>query len=637
MSARIVCTSVVVACLWSIRVEAAQAPRRADPPAVAAHRFAAGALESVRGLPHNPAGVLVKFPDDVGDGYKRAVRAMVGDGSFQRREGELGIELVTIRVPVHRALERLAPFVEFVERDAVLASAQSAEDPLLPQLWGMRNTGQTVNGDPGVAGVDIRADEAWAAADASSEADFVVAIIDTGIDRTHPDLAANMWRNPDEIEGNGIDDDGNGHVDDVHGWDFYSHDSDPADENGHGTHVAGTVGAVAGNGLGVSGVLRRCKLVALRFIGPQGGFLSDAVAAVDYCRTKGIKVSNNSWGGGGYSQSLYDAIANARAAGHVFVAAAGNSGLNTDSVRSYPAGYELDNIISVAAATNDGVRAGFSNYGPTSVDLAAPGVAILSTWPGGGYQWLQGTSMAAPHVAGAVALVWARNPSWTFAQVRGRVLASARAMPAWKGVVATGGMLDLGNAATASRLLNTAPKLVLSAPRPNLSLVVGTPVSCAAVATDREDGDLSSRIAWSSNLQGALGTGAILSVCDLVVGKHQLSASVSDAGGLQTTIVRTITVRPPPPPVAPAGFAVRVLGAGAASLSWIDRSNDESAFEVERQNRVGTAWTEPVSTLHPAQSVAAQSAPGTGMWRWRIRAVGANGASAWSVWRQLNL
>ena len=637
MYARILGASFAAACLCSTLAFAAQDVRRTDPVAVAAHRFAAGALESVRGLPHNPAAVLVRFPDDVGEGYKRAVRAMVGDGSFQRPEADLGIELVTIRVPVQRALERLAPFVEFVERDAVLKGAQQLDDPLLPQLWGMRNTGQSANGDPGVAGVDIRADEAWAAGDGAAEASIAVAVIDTGVDRSHPDLAANIWSNPDEVEGNGVDDDGNGYVDDVHGWDFYGRDNDSSDENGHGTHVAGTIGAAGGNGIGVVGVLRRCRIVPLRFIGPQGGFVSDAVAAVDYCRVKGVKVSNNSWGGGGYSQALYDAIANARAAGHVFVAAAGNSGLNTDSQRAYPAAYDLDNIVSVAAANNDGLRASFSNYGVQSVDLAAPGVAILSTWPGGGYQWLQGTSMACPHVAGAVALVYARNPSWSVGQVRGRVLAAVRALPAWKGVVATGGLLDVGNAATASRLLNTAPKLVLSAPRANVSVVVGSPVACAAVATDREDGDLSARIAWSSNLQGALGEGPFLSACDLVVGKHTLSASVVDAGGLQTTVVRLLTVRPPPPPLAPSMFTARWTAPGSALLAWIDRSSDESAFEVERQQRVGSVWTAAQSTLLPGGTVSVPVAPGAGIWRWRVRAVGTNGASAWSVWKQLVL
>jgi subtilisin family serine protease len=344
---------------------------------------------------------LVKFPDDVGDGYKQAVRAMVGDGSHSTAESELGVELLVVRVPPHVALERLAPWVEYVERDRIVRLSQVPNDPHYGQLWGLKNTGQVVAGDPGVAGVDMRAEEAWSVT--TGDAQFAIAVIDTGVAWRHPDLAANIWTNSAEVAGNGVDDDANGYIDDVRGWDFYGRDADPDDENGHGTHVAGTIGAIGNNNLGVVGVNWACQLVPLRFIGPQGGYVSDAVSAVDYCRRKGIKVSNNSWGGGGYSQALYDAIANARAAGHVFVAAAGNSGINADVTRAYPASYDLDNIISVAAANNDGLRAGFSNYGVRSVDLAAPGVAIYSTHLNDGYTHLQGTSMASPQVAGAAA------------------------------------------------------------------------------------------------------------------------------------------------------------------------------------------------------------------------------------------
>jgi len=608
---------------------------RPDPVATAAHRFAARALELVPGLSLNPAGVLVKFPDDVGDGYKQAVRAMVGDGSHSTAESELGVELLVVRVPPHVALERLAPWVEYVERDRIVRLSQVPNDPHYGQLWGLKNTGQVVAGDPGVAGIDMRAEEAWSVT--TGDAQFAIAVIDTGVAWRHPDLAANIWTNSAEVAGNGMDDDANGYIDDVRGWDFYGRDADPDDENGHGTHVAGTIGAIGNNNLGVVGVNWACQLVPLRFIGPQGGYVSDAVSAVDYCRRKGIKVSNNSWGGGGYSQALYDAIANARAAGHVFVAAAGNSGVNADVTRAYPASYDLDNIISVAAANNDGLRAGFSNYGVRSVDLAAPGVAIYSTHLNDGYTHLQGTSMASPQVAGAAALVWARNPAWSYAQVRGRLLASVRTAPAWTNVVATGGMLDLGNAVTASRLVNSAPRVVISAPRSSLSVIVGSPVICAATATDREDGDLSARIVWSSSVDGELGTGAMLTISTLSVGRHMITARVTDEGGLQHSLLRTVTVRPPPPPLAPAYFLARMTAPGAASLTWVDRATNELGFEVERQQRINGVWTQTTTQTVSANMVQTADAPGTGVWRWRVRAVGSTGLSAWSTWKLLSL
>jgi serine protease len=215
---------------------------------------------------------------------------------------------------------------------------------------------------------------------------FVVAVIDTGVDHGHPDLAANMWRNPGEIAGDGRDNDGNGFVDDVFGADFANNDGNPFDDNGHGTHVAGTIGAVGNNGAGVAGVNWSVKIMALKFLRADGsGYTSSAVRALDYAVAKGAKVSNNSWGGGGYDATLAAAIGRARTAGHIFVAAAGNNGQNLNVTASYPASYiqSYDNIVTVAATDGDDTLANFSNYGATAVTLAAPGVNIRSTTPNG--------------------------------------------------------------------------------------------------------------------------------------------------------------------------------------------------------------------------------------------------------------
>jgi subtilisin family serine protease len=210
----------------------------------------------------------------------------------------------------------------------------------------------------------------------------MVGVIDTGIDYNHPDLAANVWTNPLEIPGNGIDDDGNGYVDDVHGYDFVNRDGDPMDDHGHGTHVAGTIAAVANNGIGVAGVSWHAKVMALKFLDAGGsGWVSDAVEALNYATDMGAKITNNSWGGGEYSTALRDAIAAANSAGAVFVAAAGNSANNNDATPFYPAGYEGPNVIAVAATDASDTLAVFSNFGRNTVQLGAPGVGIYSTVP----------------------------------------------------------------------------------------------------------------------------------------------------------------------------------------------------------------------------------------------------------------
>jgi subtilisin family serine protease len=242
----------------------------------------------------------------------------------------------------------------------------------------LHNTGQNVNGKNGTADADIDALEAWDVTTGSS--DVVVAVIDSGVDINHPDLAANIWTNTAEIANNLIDDDGNGYVDDVNGWDFHNNDNAPHDPHGHGTHVAGTIAAVGDNATGVTGVSWSAKIMPLRFLDAFGvGDTANALDAIDYASAMGADVINNSWGGGGFSQALKDAI---EASGAVVVCAAGNSGFNTDLTPHYPSSYNSANIISVAASDQDDQLAGFSNFGAVSVDVAAPGTNIYSSAPG---------------------------------------------------------------------------------------------------------------------------------------------------------------------------------------------------------------------------------------------------------------
>lgn len=311
------------------------------------------------------------------------------------------------------------------------------------RLWALNNTGQT----GGTADADLDAFEAWDISTGSSS--IVVGVIDTGVDHTHPDLAGNIWTNPGEIAGNRIDDDGNGFVDDVHGYDFINGDGDPMDDNDHGTHCAGTIAARGNNGQGVVGVNWSSSIMALKFLSSSGsGSTSDATRAINYAtmmRTQygvNVRVTNNSWGGGGYSASMYDAIRAHNAAGILFAAAAGNSGSNNDSSPHYPSSYNLPGVIAVAATDHDDALAGFSCYGSGSVDLAAPGASIRSTTPGGEYATFSGTSMATPHVAGVAALAWSVDPDATVAEIRAAILQGADSLPSLAGMVATGGRLN---------------------------------------------------------------------------------------------------------------------------------------------------------------------------------------------------
>lgn len=291
--------------------------------------------------------------------------------------------------------------IEYAEPNYRVYALEKPNDPNYDRLWGLHNTGQT----GGTNDADIDAQEAWDKE--KGERQIIVGIIDTGIDYNHEDLKTNIWKNPGEIPNNNLDDDNNGYVDDYYGWDFFYGDNDPLDDNQHGTHVAGTVGAIGNNSKGVVGVNWNVSLMALKFLDDKGsGSTADAIEAIIYASDMGANVLNNSWGGGGFSQALKDAIVYARDKGALFIAAAGNDSKNTDLDPNYPSNYDVSNVISVAATTDSDKLAGFSNYGAKTVDIAAPGEFIYSTIPNSRYASLSGTSMATPQVAGAAALIW---------------------------------------------------------------------------------------------------------------------------------------------------------------------------------------------------------------------------------------
>ncbi len=406
-------------------------------------------------------------------GQDQAVRG--AGGTTGRRFGRIRARVVRVRGAAARAALERNPDVRYVEPNRRLSLDALPNDTRFGELWGLHNTGQTVGWLPGTPDADVDAPEAW---DVTTGAGVTVAVIDTGVALAHPDLAANAWRNPDEVAGNGLDDDGNGYVDDIVGWDFVQEDATPQDGHGHGTHVAGTVAAVAGNGLGVAGVAPGARIMALRMMGADGtGTTADAVEALLYASANGAAVANNSWGDTEDSQAVRDAVAAADAAGMLVVAAAGNSAGDNDADPHYPSGIELPNVVSVAATDNRDARAWFSNVGRATVDLAAPGASILSTWPASGYRVLDGTSMATPHVSGAAALAKAAFPTATAAGLKALLLRTADARSSLAGLIATGGRL---NANAAVRCAG-GPQVWVDSPA-SLVLEQGRPVPLRVLA-----------------------------------------------------------------------------------------------------------------------------------------------------------
>jgi subtilisin family serine protease len=395
--------------------------------------------------------VLVK-PHPAASPTAMAVLHQQSGGRVHRRFPNLGgWEVVELngRIPVEQALERYRanPAVERAEPDYFVHAARVPNEANYGNgtQWALYNWGQL----GGTIDCDIDAAEGW---DLAYDAmPVLVSVLDSGIRVTHEDLVGNLWINPGEIPGNGVDDDSNGYVDDVHGINAVNGNGDLTDEFGHGTHVAGILGAVGNNGIGMVGTAWNIRMINCKFLDLQlQGSVSDAVECIEYSRLRGARIINASWGGQTptvfSSQALYDAINVLRQQGIIFVAAAGNFALNNDGdPRFYPASFDLDNIISVAATTRDDDIAHFSDYGANSVDLGAPGYIVYSAWSGhdSDYRTDDGTSMSAPHVAAACALLWTRFPNATYQQIIQMVLAGTDPIPALAGKCRTGGRLNL--------------------------------------------------------------------------------------------------------------------------------------------------------------------------------------------------
>lgn len=332
--------------------------------------------------------------------------------------------------------------VEYAEPNFIVHANVLPDDPRLADgdLWGMHNTGQS----GGTPDADIDAPGAWDIQTGSHS--VIVGVIDSGVDWNHEDLNTNIWSNPGEIPGDGIDNDGNGFIDDIRGWDFVNNDNNPMDDAGHGTHVSGTIGAKGNNGIGVVGVNWNVSIMPLKFLNSSGsGNIADAIGAVLYAGANGANLTNNSWGGGGSSQALKDAI---EFYPILFVAAAGNNSADNDTSPHYPSSFDSVNVLSVVSTDRNDLLSSFSNFGLMSVDLGAPGSTILSSLPGDSYSFYNGTSMATPHVAGVGALLLAQDPTLSLQELKAKIVLSTDPIPALDQKTLTGGRLNAHRALT---------------------------------------------------------------------------------------------------------------------------------------------------------------------------------------------
>ncbi len=496
--------------------------------------------------------VLLKF-NPAANTFQRDAMLASRNAVRVRRFARLDIERV--RVPAGTSVEamvaafRAMPGVMLAQPNYIRRTTQTAppNDPfwLDGTLWGL---------------LKIEAPAAWSNF-TSGDGSVVIADLDTGVNYTHPDLAANMWQNPGEIPANGIDDDSNGYVDDIYGIDSVNHDSNPMDDHGHGTHTAGTVAAVGNNGIGVVGVNWNAKILACKFLTAAGsGTDAGAIECFNYIvalknRGVNIRVSSNSWGaprgGGPPATALQSAIDAAGAAGIINIFAAGNNGANNDTTPFDPASYPLTSIVAVASSGPSDNRSSFSNYGASTVDIAAPGENIGSTYTGTGYASASGTSMAAPHVSGVAALLARLDPSLTVEAIKALMLDNVDLLPQWSGVVASGGRLNAFRAASAVGG-NHLPSVSVTSPSEGATFATPADITVTATASDT-DGSVLQVAFFANGTSIGAATTSPFSVPwnEVPAGSYTLTAiATDDLGGTTTSTPVHVNVSSAPPTVA---------------------------------------------------------------------------------------
>jgi subtilisin family serine protease len=554
--------------------------------------------------------------------------------------------LVRLRVPesvgtrTAISILRQNPNIEYAEPN--LKYHFFADDEVFPYQWALYNHEQTGGTDD----ADIDAPEAWAIF--TGNPDLVVAVIDSGIDWYHEDLSNNIWHNPGEAgsqANDGIDNDANGYIDDFIGWNFEDGNKYPYDEIGHGTHVAGIIGAEHDNIGKVKGVCGEIKLMALKWSGSLN--LNDAIPAIYYAANNGAKVINASWGDDDYSHSLYNAIYYARSKGVLFVAAAGNTSQlphpNNDAYPVYPASYYIDNIVSVLSTDRDDSLSSFSHYGLTSVDLGAPGgtglggyTEIVSTWLNNTYYPLAGTSMAAPHVVGAAALAWGRCPELNYAQLKARMLEKTDKLPALDNTCVSEGRLNLYSLIYDSAAPDGDPILIsgecYSWQSINLAWSDNSSNEIGFELQRQKTGEPDFTPVRSFNKNCACGTDT--SAYGTITNYYRIRAyNMAGTSSFSNTLTYTI---PATAPSAPSNLtAPEWCAEYSVELSWNDNANNEQAFAIERSRdesgiweEVGTAWTDP-QVANPTITWT-DTMVSTGTYNYRVKAKNPAGTSDYS-------
>jgi subtilisin family serine protease len=596
-----------------------------------------------KGRPYVEGEILVKYKARVTAAAQEAQNE--GHGARKLKTfRRLGVHLLGLPkgMAVQEALGLFEenPDVQYAEPNYIVRVAQSQiipNDQNFSKQWYLHNVGQalTVPGEgtfTGVRGADISAPEAWNIG--TGDGSIVVAVVDTGVDYTHPDLAANIWHNSGETDcTDGLDDDGNGYIDDCEGWDFANNDNDPTDDFadthgdvGHGTRVAGIIGAEGNNFIGVCGINWNIRMMPLKFMDSAGsGTVALEVEAIDYAVRMGAKIINASYGLSAASDTERLAIQAARDAGVLFVAAAGNNSLNNDEAPFYPASYALDNIVSVAASDyNDGL-AHFSNYGPASVDLAAPGVYIYSTTPGPGYGFLSGTSFSTPMVSGAAALLMAGDPSLGYSLTRQLILSTVDVKASMSAKLAAGGRLNLFNA--------------LSADPNGFAPIRPSALTASAISVSEIS------LAWVDNstnetgfdLQRKTGGGLFEPIAAPGVDETSYTDTGLSEGTDYTYRVRAVGETGDSPysndavmPAAPGNLVANAASSSGINLLWTDNSSVESGYIIERKAASGGAFGEIATAPANATSYSdAGVAIGT-TYTYRVRAFASGGVSLYS-------
>jgi subtilisin family serine protease len=557
-------------------------------------------VDVIDGHPAAASEVLVRFRGTANlPQLRREIDAdsdtLVGDGRvWHARSRSKNVQALVRQLAAR-------PDVMYAEPNYLVHSTTQPDDPRFPDLWNLLNVGQTVGGAPGTPGADIHANGAWSTAIGART--ILVGVVDTGIDYTHPDLAANVWSAPApftvSVAGASIT-----CAAGTHGFNAIKKTCDPFDDQVHGTHVSGTIGAVGNNALGVVGVNWLANIVGLKFLDSSGsGTIADAINAIEFAiqakATLGaganIRVLSNSWAGALFSQALLDEITRANQSEMLFVAAAGNGSANNDLTPTYPASYAAPNVVAVAATDNQDALATFSNYGATSVHLGAPGVKVLSTVTGGGYDSFSGTSMATPHVSGSAALLLARC-SLNTAALKALILSSVDPIPSLAGRTITGGRLNLARAvAGCGPAGNAAPTITLASPATDATISAPGPLTLSATAFDI-DGNVAQVAFYSgTSLIGTITSPPYqMNWTNVLVGSYAITAVAVDNKGATTTSAATTIHALPGPTSTPFGGTPATIPGTVEVENFNDGGAGAGYLDVTPGNRGGAYRTTDV-------------------------------------------